>query len=157
MTGRIEKPESGSRKPGSGSGSGFRIPESRLQILNFVIFHTLLPRDLQTKANMFCIIRTSFHWKENYDVLYSYLFVKGPHILSSILQGMQREARRRIDVNHTSKTWIIHLFVCFWFRFRIPDSGFRLFHMPILCICSVWNVALNFCGFIFPHKLFLKM
>ena len=35
--------------------------------------------------------------------------------------------------------------------FRIPDSVFRLFHMPILCICSVWNVALNFCRYSFSH------
>ena len=51
---------------------GFRIP-------NFLVFHTPPCGNLQTKANTFCIIRTSFK-NDNYCSLYSYLFLKGLRI-----------------------------------------------------------------------------
>ena len=106
IIGRMEKQESGfSRFP------GFPAPPWG---------------DIQTKANMFCLIRTSFNWKEWQLLcsLYLYLFSKGLRI-SSILRGMQIEGRRRIDVNHTSQLGtFIYLSGSF--------SGFLLFHTPTL-------------------------
>ena len=56
--------------------------------------------------------------------LHSYLFLKGLRRLSSILRGIQREERRRIDVNPISQLEsFIYLFGSgFW----IPDSGSRI-------------------------------
>lgn len=48
--------------------SGFWNQGSRFWI--HLVFHRSFHRDLQTKANMFCIVRTSFNWKDNYYVLY---------------------------------------------------------------------------------------
>ena len=107
--------------------SGFRVPGSSFWISWF----SYIPSSRPTNKSKYVLYNKNIIQLKIYLLcsLYSYLFVKGPHISSSILQWMQREGRRQIDVSHTSKTWIIHIFVPFWFLFRIPFpdsvSGFR--------------------------------
>ena len=55
---------SGFRIPDSGFGipdSGFRILDSAFRILDFLVFHTPLCCDLQTKANMICFVLYEYH------------------------------------------------------------------------------------------------
>ena len=68
--------------------SGFQNLDSRFWI--HLVFHTSFHRDLETKANMFCIIRTSFNWKDNYYVLYTLTFSPFPDSWISIRPLVQR-------------------------------------------------------------------
>ena len=68
-------------------------------------------------------------------------FSKGLRISSSILRGMQKEGRRRVDVNHTSQLEsFIHLSGSG--SGSGSDSSFRLFHTPdCLELFTFWKDA----------------
>ena len=101
------------------------IPVSRFPSFPYA---PALCRDLQTQANIFCIIRTSFNRKEwLLCSLYSYLFFfkRSPYIIIHLA----RHAERREEACWCQSyfpAWIIHSFVWFWFwfRFRFLISAF---------------------------------
>ena len=84
-------------------------------------------------------------------LLHSYFFIKGRRMSSSFLRVMQREGRRRNDVNHAfqfeSLIYLSGSGSGSVSRFRNPKSEFRLLLTPILPStvnqCHVRNTAIR--------------